>query len=373
MSPKPPRVAYVQRVRTARGVKLYFRKDGHREPLSSADGSDELRQEVAAILAKLQEVALAETPLPGTVGGALSAYRRSADFLSLAASTKSEYGRLLDEITGDGGDVLLQDVDEGWISALRDAWARRGHRAASLRLQMLVNGLTPAVLDGRIAINPFARLKRVKAPHDRKEPNPVWEDAEVMGVIGLALSRNMPGLARAIAIGRWGGFRRGTICNIPLHARTVGHTDDGKTYRRLFWLTEKRRVLCDKPEDPRLTEFLDSTPNRALTIAYNRRGGRWQERQLNQAVDRLLARLVDDGVVRPGLTIHGLRHSRGVELAEAGASDSEIMSQLEHATERAAKIYRRQARRRRLAASAQSKVETMLAKRARSAADGEGT
>ena len=32
---------------------------------------------------------------------------------------------------------------------------------------------------------------------------------------------------------------------------------------------EKRQVICDKPEDPRLTDLLARTPNRALTIAYN--------------------------------------------------------------------------------------------------------
>lgn len=41
----------------------------------------------------------------------------------------------------------------------------------------------------------------------------------------------------------------------------------------------------------------------------------------------------------------------------AGGSDAEIMSQLEHATDRAAKIYRRQADRRRMADGAQDRVD----------------
>ncbi len=36
----------------------------------------------------------------------------------------------------------------------------------------------------------------------------------------------------------------------------------------MYWLTEKRRVLCDKPEDVRLTAVLDATPSRAATLAY---------------------------------------------------------------------------------------------------------
>ncbi len=54
-----------------------------------------------------------------------------------------------------------------------------------------------------------------------------------------------------------------------------------------------------------------------------------------------------------------------MELAEAGASDAEMMSQLEHATDRAARIYRRQAERRRLADSGQDKIDTVIALRGR--------
>ena len=225
---------------------------------------------------------------------------------------------------------------------------------------MLVNALEPAIVDGRIAADPFLRLKKVRRPHDAPDANPIWEDAEVDALIGLAIKRKMPGLARAIALGRWAGFRRGTICAIPLHARTTGHDADGRAHPRLYWLTEKRRVKCDKREDPRLNAFLAETPNRALTIAYNSKGEPWIARQLNQAIDRLIDILAADGKVRPFLTIHGLRHTRGVELALAGASDSEIMSQLEHRTSRSAQIYRRQADRRKLADSAQAKVDVVV-------------
>ncbi|WP_295226963.1 tyrosine-type recombinase/integrase [uncultured Brevundimonas sp.] len=172
--------------------------------------------------------------------------------------------------------------------------------------------------------------------------------------------RRLPGLARAIALGRYGGFRRGTICGLPLNARTIGFDDRGRQHQRLYWVTEKRKVLADKPEDPRLTAILTSTPNVALTVAYNQRGGAWKPRQLNQAIDRLIEKLTETNRVRPNLTIHGLRHARGVELALAGASDAEIMSQLEHATDRAAKIYRRQAERRKLADAAQSKIDRVV-------------
>jgi integrase len=112
------------------------------------------------------------------------------------------------------------------------------------------------------------------------------------------------------------------------------------------------------------------TPNRALTIAYNADGHPWKERQLNQALDRLLTTLAKAGNVRSAtddkgdvycpLTIHGLRHARGVEIAYAGGSDAEIMAQLEHSTDRQAKVYRRQADRRRLADAGQQRVDNVV-------------
>ncbi len=44
----------------------------------------------------------------------------------------------------------------------------------------------------------------------------------------------------------------------------------------------------------------------------------------------------------------------------AGASDAQIMSQLEHATDRAAKIYRRQADRRKMADAGQDKIDNVV-------------
>lgn len=75
---------------------------------------------------------------------------------------------------------------------------------------------------------------------------------------------------RALGLARWGGFYRGTICSIPLNARTWGYDAAQHRHRRLSWITGKRRVARDKPEDGRLTQLFDRTPNRATTIAYTR-------------------------------------------------------------------------------------------------------
>ena len=389
------RIPNVQRIVKPNGrVHLYFRAGSYREALESPEGSQALQDEVAAIRQRLAKAAAAQKrPRPGTVGGAIRAYTgevadgvrsaASADFLVLASSTQQAYHDLADELFADVGSIPLAEVSRSWLLELRDAWAVRGHRAANMRMQVLKNALIPIVddeTDKRIEGDPFHRLKKVRRPHGAGESHPIWEDAEVAAAIEDAIV-TAPGLARAYALARYAGFRRGTICNFPLNARTVRQNDDGDAERRLLWLTEKREVLCDKREDDRLTDILTRTRSKALTVAYNADGHAYREYTLNQAVGRHLDRLAregkvrgalnDDGVIECPLTLHGLRHTRGVELAMAGASDAEIMAQLEHRTDRAAKEYRRQAQRRRLADQGQDRIDNVVklraAKKARTA------
>ena len=329
----------------------YFRKGDYREgPLSSADGTQELKDEVEAILKRLESAAMAMArPRAGTVGGLLKEYNRSPEFLNNARVTQEDYQEYIDEMQEDIGAHLLQDVNRAWVLELRNLWAQRGYRAANLRLQVLKNALKPAIVDDddtRIKGDPFKSIENVKRPSDMGEVHLIWTDAEVEICIEDATARGRPGLARAVALGRYAGFRRKSICNAPLYARIKDYDSDGYLVNRLYWLTEKRKVLADMREDTKLTAIMDQTPNKALTIAYNADGNTWKERQLNQAIDRHMVRLAKQGKVRASvdeegeiycpLDIHGLRHARGVELARSGNSDAQIQAQLAQSTPAAA-------------------------------------
>ncbi len=87
---------------------------------------------------------------------------------------------------------------------MRGAWAVRGYKAANDRRQVLKNALDPAIVDDRIPGDPFAKVKKLKPPHGKGEAHPAWEDHEVEAAIEDAIARRRPGLARAIALGRWG-------------------------------------------------------------------------------------------------------------------------------------------------------------------------
>ena len=296
-----------------------------------------------------------ETPDPSSdVDEILEGYLRSAAFLRLAPSTRREYARIAEHLSVDIGAVSLSTVRRKWVREQRDRWATSGHRAATLRLQLLKNATQPLVDDEILPLNLFQNLNRVRGPGQRAEPHPVWREDELGAV--LRGTRTKPGLVRAIGLARYAGLRRSDLCRIPNDARvteTVGV--------RLRWQTGKGDVAVNHLEDPRLTRLLDvETHSCGDLIAYNRDGRPWKPRQLSQALKRVLERLAARGEVRDKLTWHGLRHTRGVELAEAGCSDAIIMAQLGHTTDRSAQLYRRQTSRRVLGDLGQGMVNARL-------------
>lgn len=291
---------------------------------------------------------------PARVWDLLDDYLDSAAHRRLALSTRREYSRVATHVSKDIGHTAAADINRRWLRGVRDRWARAGHRAATLRLQVLRNALQPLIDDDLLAPGLFDRLNRVKAAGPAIEPHPVWKDEEFAAVVHAAT--HLPGLVRALGLARYAGLRRDDLCRIPNSARI---REKGRT--RLAWKTGKGEVAVNHLEDRRLTHLLDTaTPQKGSTIAYNRKGEPWAPRQLSQALQRVLARAQAKGLVRSGLTWHGLRHSRGVELAEAGCSDAIIMAQLGHTTDRSAQIYRRQANRRTLGDVGQALVDAKI-------------
>lgn len=279
---------------------------------------------------------------------ASSAYRR------LAPSTQKEYARVAAHVGTEIGHTTSTELTRAFVRRTRQRWTELGHRAASLRLQLLKNAATPLIQDDLLPTNLFDHLGKVAGPGNGVEPHPVWRASEFSAVIDACA--HLPGLVRALALARYNGFRREDLCRLPNDARF--RSSAGVRFR---WKTGKSSAVIEHLEDPRLTRILDTTAQVGSTIAYNRSGGAWKPRQLAQALQRVLGRLEAKGLVRPGLTWHGLRHLRGVELAEAGCSDAIIMAQLGHTTDRSAKLYRRQASRRTLGDVGQQLINTRLA------------
>jgi integrase len=107
----------------------------------------------------------------------------------------------------------------------------------------------------------------------------------------------------------------------------------------------------------RLREILDRAPRVSPNIVVGARGKPYTPKGLKTAFFDLIRRLVAKGKVEPGLSFHGLRHTLGTLLAEAGCDPPTIAAVLGQESTKMAEHYSRTANRKRLADDAIGRIE----------------
>ncbi|ACG78598.1 phage integrase [Phenylobacterium zucineum HLK1] len=374
---------YVNRVQRPDGtIQLYLRKRG----LPAVRLPDDLppralEQHVARLIRDL--VPGGTGALRGTLAAAVRVYElESPEFRALAKSTQYEYRLILKEFDEDLGSVAISAFTPAFVDRLKTSWAKRGYRAANLRLQVLKNVLKPCLVSGLLEKDPFPLVGQVRRPRALREPHLIWSDEMFEVVAQAALDAGKPGLARALAIARYVGARRGDLVAIPRTARQNG---------RFRFMSGKRRVRVDVAEDPQLTRWLERTPDApeqrprrgrkvppgaepaaTTTIVYNVAGRPYTEDGLALELRKLLARLHAQGRIDSDrYDLHGLRHTCGVELALAGCSDAEGAAMMGHGSPSSFVQYRRQADRVRLADAAATRVAALREQRSNKKCNGE--
>lgn len=353
------------------GGYLYLRRKGYPSvrlqsplPPKGQEAGSALEKELQALFK-----ALSAPALPGTVKAATRAYELSPDFRGLAASTQYEYRLLLKEFDEQLGVLPVTTFAAPFLLELRNAWAARGHRAANVRLTVLEHVLTPAIVAGLLNGNPFDHIKGVRRPANAPEPHRIWPDAVVSAVFEAALQERRFGLARAVAIARHVGARRGDLVKLSRAARSDG---------RFRFVSGKRKVPVDVAEDPELTAMLARTPDtqplsawqatrkaavrrtvtESLTLVFNRQGRPYSEDGIALELRKLVERLAKaEAIDSAAYDFHGLRHARGVDLALSGVTDAEGAAMMGHSSAASFAQYRRQADRKRLADSGSQKVQ----------------
>lgn len=342
-------------------VHFYLRKAGLPGVRFPAEPTED---QVRALIAQL-------TPAkarPGTLKAALDDYElNDRDFRANAESTRREYGYIIKELDQDFGHLALATFTPAFCRQLMDVWAKRGHRCANLRRQVLKNVLDRCLAPGVMETNPLLAVKNARRPRELAEPHVIWPMAVVEAVVARALEEAKPGLARGVLVGRYVGARRQDIVAIGRGARHGG---------RFAFLSGKKRVPVDIREDPELTAWLARIPDvptpgkragrktaqgamnlRPFTLCFNVMGAPYSEDGFAQELAKIVTGLHKEGAIAgDAYDAHGLRHTRGVELALGGCTDAEGAAQLGHASPASFAQYRRQADRIRLADNAADKV-----------------
>jgi integrase len=208
-------------------------------------------------------------------------------------------------------------------------------------LRMLFNW---AIKRDHMDRNPALAVDKVKRPKNAKVVNRPWRAWEVETVLACA----SPQIRCAVAIAAYTGLRESNVV-------TVTWTNyNGTSF-------ETRQIKTGDPvwvkAHYRLREILDATPRISPIILTGASRQPFTEGGLRSSFFRLIRKLVQEGKVGPGLSFHGLRHTLGTALAEAGCDTPTIAAVLGQATTAMAEHYSKNAKRKHLVGAAIDRIE----------------
>lgn len=294
------RIKGLKRYRAKGRWYAYHRKTGIR--LKAEFGTAEFIAELALIERKLKT----SSALPGTLGLLLASYRNSPAFTDLAPASRHGYGRMMNLLKPLDA-MPLVELSSQFVAGLRDrVAAKHGRRQANYVMAVISVAFEHGKEHGIVSENPVKGVKRVKRARHAKSANRPWTLDECRTVISSIPQQ----LRLPVALGMFTGLRKGDVL-----ALTKAAIRDGRIWRR----TNKTGQEVSIPVHPDLAHLLATAPRHdAITIAATTKGTPWTESGFNSSFIKAMAALKRDGKIGDGLTFHGLRHTVGTLLVEAG-------------------------------------------------------
>lgn len=320
------RVSGLKEYRDRHGkLRRYHRASG--TPIDAALTGQDLAVEVARI-DKLHSPAVEKA---GSLGGLLASYKASPRFLDLAERTKADYRKIMDYLRPMEA-MPLTDFGPGFVAKLRDT-AFKAKRAGftnhmlAMLSAVFQHGLEYELVDK----NPCLGVTKAKMTADRKRENRAWTPDERRNVVATA-----PGHLRLpLLLARSLGIRKGDIIRMPRTAYKDGWLDfrAGKNNKMMHLpvlgelRTEIERAIAEAPRG-------DST-----LLCLNTRGKPWTLGGLGHVIGEFLVDCRKRGIMGPGGSLHGLRHSVGAELRGMGYTAEQRKLILGHDTDDMAEHY----------------------------------
>lgn len=317
------RLRHVKSVRRKGRAYYYHRKTGERLP----DDDEERAKRVLEINGEARR----RGPMPGAFAELIAAYKASSAYTSLAERSKLDYDRHLDLIGDAWGTVRVGGISRRDCLELRDTMAA-APRQANYLAAVLRRLLSFAVDRGYRVDNPALRPGKLQEGEGFK----AWP-AEVLQRF---LAAAYPELRQAIELVALTGQRPQDAV-----ALTWGHVRGGGIMLAQLKTRERLWVPLYAP----LRKLLETIPRRAAVILTTPTGRPWTQNWLSRETAKVMGEIGEAG---KGYTPHGLRHSAGDALAEAGCSAKEIAAILGHRTLAMVGRYTRSADQKRLAKSA---------------------
>jgi integrase len=331
------RLPYCNVYRKDGKVYGYYRRDGRRQRIAGQPGSAEFATDYARIHAQHEAPARVTDPRDraGTFGWLVDSYFRSPRYLEKAKATQAFYRRYMDELRAKYGDRPAATMDRPFVIALRDRW-QPSPRRANAYVQILSILCEHAIDLGLRTDNPAKGVPRLKGKGGWR----AWDAEELAWFDGLAAGAVR--LAWLLAL--YTGQRESDVLAMTWSAIK----DDAIEVTQ-----EKTGARVWVPLHPVLKAELDAvrSARRGPCIVATQAGGAYSMDGFRSIWHR-----ARDAAGLAGCTFHGLRKNAAGALAEAGATDAEIMAITGHKTRGMVTLYTRYAQQRALAKSAMRKL-----------------
>lgn len=303
--------------------------------------------EIAALDAKAKAIQPVAGFKPGTFAALWLAYRgdpknptefpASPEWIALKPRTKSDYQKVRDWL-GEGAEkAIVKTMASEEIIGLRDkAFRQRGLRFANYVVQVirlvLTWGKTRKWLGDQS--NPAIGVKLLKRPKGQKKLNRAWSAAEVAAFV----ANDCPfQLLVPFCLGLFAGMREGDALIVTRRAY------NGVT---LNWIAGKNDEVCTAPVTGAFKIVVDQAiaiKGNSVQLALNSRGKPWTESGFRASFFKRIAKLKAAGLLEPGATFHGLRHTIGTFARNQGESNYRVAAAIGDRTTAMADIYARDA------------------------------
>lgn len=338
------RIRYVQEYQVnGTWYRYYRRKGAPKVPLALDLSPEELFSEVE----RLNRLHFKPVPRAGTLRLLVQEYKANSNhYRELRERTRKDYERVFGWL-GDALDAPLVDITTPEVAKVRDK-ARDQHepKFANQVVTVIKKVFTYGVEYGIADRNPAEGVSR--ATGGKKRQNRPWTPQEA----ATALESAPVGIRKGIALAVMCGLREGDVVSI---SRTADKGDwlehvQGKTRRPvlLYVTATLRRILDAEPH------------SNGVTLIAKDDGNPWRQEGFKTAFYRYRDRLVGSGLIRAGLTFHGLRHTAATILAEAGYDETEYRHLLGHGPRTVSAHYAATAERKKLLIGMAETIESAL-------------
>ena len=270
-------------------------------------------------------------PKPGTLSLLIQNYKSHFAFQDLAVRTRSDYDKVFDYLKPIGDTQLVRFTPPFVINIRDKAANKKGRRFANYVKTVMALIFAWGVERGFLPTNPAFRIKGIKRPKNAPEANRPWDDDE-RDAVSSALPAHM---RLPIALMMYCALDPQDAVKVPRSVIQEGKIDmrRGKTGEAAWY---------NLPDN--VVQVLQESPaHDAITLCANSFGRSWTVSGLRASWRPIRKRLEDEGLVRPGLTLKGLRHTVATILAEMGYDERTVADMLAHKTIEMARHYSRRA------------------------------